>query len=88
MLRLSIVRVADMLKVAWDTANDAGMRELIWFEGVRVIGLGEHAWRHTKFGTRYVTGTIHLRQNMNAPVWLLDMVPGRSKAVFANWLAA
>lgn len=59
MLHLSIARVADMLSVvggANDAVTGAGIREFISdlkrFEWVRVIGVDEHAWRHTKYGTR------------------------------------
>jgi hypothetical protein len=55
---LTVARIADALAVAWDTANDAvlaeGKRALIddqaRFDGVRVIGVDEHVWRHTRKG--------------------------------------
>ena len=60
---LTIARVASHLGVSWHTANtavlDEGRRVLIEdprrFDGVAVIGVDEHAWRHTRFGDRYVT---------------------------------
>ena len=60
---LSVARIADGLGVAWNTANDAvlaeGQRALIndpaRFHGVEVIGVDEHAWRHTRKGDKYVT---------------------------------
>ena len=47
-------------RLAWNTANDAvlaeGKRLLInddhRFDGVRVIGVDEHAWRHTRRGDK------------------------------------
>ena len=52
---LTVARVAEGLGVSWNTANDAvlaeGRRVLIEdphrFDGVRVIGVDEHCWRHT-----------------------------------------
>lgn len=60
---LTMARVAEGLGVAWNTANDAvlaeGRRVLIddehRFDGVAVIGVDEHVWRHTRRGDKYVT---------------------------------
>ena len=56
------------LAVAWNTANDAvlaeGARVLIGdpsrFDGVTVLGVDEHVWRHTRRGDKYVTVIIDL----------------------------
>ena len=95
---LTVARVADALAVAWNTANDAvlaeGRRVLISdpdrFDGVTTIGVDEHAWRHTRRGDRYVTVIIDLTPIRlgSGPSRLLDMVEGRSTAVFSTWLAA
>ena len=95
---LSIARVAAGLGVAWHTANDAvlaeGQRLLIddpaRFDGVAVIGVDEHVWRHTRRGDKYVTVIIDLTpaRDGSGPARLLDMIPGRSKAVFKAWLEA
>ena len=95
---LTVSRVAAGLGVSWHTANDAvlaeGGRVLIddpaRFDGVRVIGVDEHVWRHTRLGDRYVTVIIDLTpaREKTGPSRLLDMVEGRSKAVFKQWLAA
>ncbi len=95
---LTVARVAEGLGVAWDTANDAvlaeGRRLLIdvptRFDGVRVVGVDEHAWRHTRRGDRYVTVIIDLTpvRDGTGPARLLDMVEGRSKQAFKTWLAA
>jgi transposase len=95
---LSVARVAEALGVTWNTANDAvlaeGRRVLIEdpgrLDGVRVIGVDEHAWRHTRRGDKYVTVIIDLTpvRDGTGPARLLDMVSGRSKAVFKTWLDA
>ena len=60
------------------------------FEGVRVIGVDEHVWRHTPHQDRYVTVILDLTpvRDRRGPSRLLDMVPGRSKRVFKTWLAS
>ena len=93
---LTVSRVAASLGVSWHTANtavlDEGRRVLIEdphrFDGVTVIGVDEHAWRHTRFGDRYVTVIIDLTpvRDKTGPARLLDMVEGRSKPVFKTWL--
>ena len=94
---LTVARAAAGLGVSWHTANNAilaeGKRRLIddpgRFDGVRVIGVDEHVWRHTKTGDKYVTVVIDLTpiREKTGPARLLDMVEGRSKAVFKQWLA-
>jgi transposase len=94
---LTVARIADALAVSWDTANDAvlaeGRRVLIAdphrFDGVRVIGVDEHVWRHTRRGDKYVTVVIDLTpiRDGTGPARLLDMVEGRSKQAFKTWLA-
>ena len=95
---LSVSRAAASLGVSWACANTAilteGHRRLISdptrFEGVKVIGVDEHVWRHTRKGDKYVTVIIDLTPNRNksGPARLLDMAEGRSKAVFKDWLAS
>ncbi len=95
---LTVARVAEGLAVSWNTANDAvlaeGKRVLIddptRFDGVRVLGVDEHAWRHTRKGDKYVTVIIDLTpiRDGTGPARLLDMVEGRSKQAFKTWLAA
>ena len=94
---LTVARVAEGLGVAWNTANDAvlaeGKRMLISdphrFDGVQVVGVDEHAWRHTRRGDKYVTVIIDLTpiRDGTGPARLLDMVEGRSKQAFKTWLA-
>lgn len=53
---LTVARLADALAVSWDTANDAvlaeGKRALLddpaRFDDVKVIGVDEHVWPHTR----------------------------------------
>jgi len=95
---LSVSRVAAGLGVSWSAANEAilteGKQRLIEdpnrFENVTTIGVDEHVWRYTRRGDKYVTVIIDLTavQAGAGPARLLDMVEGRSKAVFKGWLAA
>ena len=94
---LTVARVAEGLAVAWGTANKAvlaeGKRVLIddptRFDGVRVLGVDEHCWRHTRTGDKFVTVIIDLTpiRDGTGPARLLDMVEGRSKQAFKTWLA-
>jgi len=94
---LTVARVAEGLGVAWNTANNAvlaeGHRVLIAdpnrFDGVKVLGVDEHVWRHTRRGDKYVTVIIDLTgiRDGTGPARLLDMVEGRSKQAFKAWLA-
>ena len=94
---LTVTRVAEALAVAWSTANDAvldeGRRVLIRdphrLDGVQVIGVDEHCWRHTRKGDKFVTVIIDLTpvREGTGPARLLDMVEGRSKKAFKTWLA-
>ncbi|NWC37552.1 ISL3 family transposase, partial [Pseudomonas gingeri] len=57
---LSVSRVASQLDVAWHTANNAIINEgrrLLFndstrFDGVTVLGVDEHVWRHTRCGDK------------------------------------
>jgi transposase len=53
-----------------------------------VIGVDEHVWRHTRRGDKLVTVIIDLTpiREKTGPARLLDMVEGRSKQVFKDWL--
>jgi transposase len=94
---LTVARIAEGLGVAWSTANDAvlaeGKRVLIndpnRFNGVRVLGVDEHVWRHTRKGDKYVTVIIDLTpiRDGTGTSRLLDMIEGRSKQAFKTWLA-
>ena len=83
--------------MSWNTVNDAvlaeGQRVLIddpgRFDGVHVLGVNEHVWRHTLRGDTYVTVIIDLTliRDRTGPARLLDMVQGRSKRAFKQWLS-
>jgi transposase len=94
---LTVARVAEGLRVSWNTANNAvlaeGQRVLITdparFDGVCVIGVDEHVWRHTRRGDKYVTLIIDLTavRDGTGRARLLDMVKGRSAVALSTWLA-
>ena len=96
--RMSISRIAASLGASWHTVNTAilatGQQLLLddptRFDGVRVLGVDEYVWRHTPFGSKYVTVIIDLTpiRDKTGPSRLLDIVEGRSKKVFKTWLAA
>ena len=95
---VTVARIAQALGASWNIANTAvlaeGARLLIddpgRCEGVRVIGVDEHVWRHTPYGDTYVTVILDVTpvRDHRGPSRLLDMVPGRSKRVFTTWLAS
>lgn len=90
--RMSISRIAAGLGAAWHTVNTVilatGQQLLVdvpsRFDGVRVLGVDEHVWRHTPFGRKFVTVIIDLTpiRDKTGPSRLLDIVEGRSKKVF------
>ncbi len=94
---LTVARLAEALAVSWATANTAvlaeGRRVLLddptRFDGVQVIGVDEHVWRHTRRGDKCVTVVIDLTpvRDKKGPSRLLAMVEGRSKQAFKTWLA-
>jgi len=91
-----ISAVATVLGVAWDTAHTAvaelGEDLLVnrpgRLDGVEVIGVDEHCWRHTRRGDKFVTVIIDLTpiRDGTGPARLLDLVEGRSKQAFKTWL--
>ena len=96
---MSVSRAAAALGgVAWHTASTAilaSAQAMLLddphrFDGVEVLGVDEHVWRHTRWGDRYVTVIIDLTpvRDATGPARLLDMAPGQSKKAFKTWLAA
>ena len=65
---MSVSRVAQALVISWHTANTAILTRAEQIlneapdrlEGVEVLGVDEHVWRHTRRGDRYVTVIIDL----------------------------
>jgi transposase len=98
--RTTVAAVARELGVSWDTVNDIAVQatgtivaaDAGRFEGVTVIGVDEHRWAHTRHadGGGYVTVITDLTDVVagQGPARLLDLVPGRSAAVFSDWLEA
>ena len=94
---MSVSRVARTLGISWHTANNAILASAQAtllddphrFDGVEVLGVDEHVWRHTRRGDRYVTVIIDLTpvRHRSGPARLLDVVPGRSKKVLKTWLS-
>jgi len=68
------------------------------FEGVSTLGVDEHVWHHVSTkpegrggrGPKELTGMVDLSRDEKGQVQarLLDLVPGRSAAVYAQWLNA
>ena len=98
--RLTVAAVARELGRSWDTVNGiavAATRTLLAgdttrLDGVQVIGVDEHRWAHTRHadGDGFVTVIVDLTDVVagHGPARLLDLVPGRSAAAMAGWLAA
>ncbi|XXC82195.1 ISL3 family transposase [Arthrobacter sp. A5] len=94
----SVSALAHQLGVAWRTVWDGieaeALRRLadkVRLTGVDALGVDEHVWSHTGFpGTGMVTGIVdHTRDEkgrVNAR--LLDLMPGRSGKVYADWIKA
>jgi transposase len=96
--RMTIAAVARELGLSWDTVNTIAMdaTQMIVaadtgrLDGVRVIGVDEHRWSHTRHREGFVTVIIDLTPVLagTGRARLLDMVAGRSAAALTTWLAA
>src|SRR4051794_17028260 len=99
--KATISAVARELGRSWDTVNAIAVeatRELLLatgparLDGVRVIGVDEHRWAHVRSAEAdgFVTVITDLTPVVagHGPARLLDLVPGRSAAAMAGWLAA
>jgi transposase len=97
--RATIAAVARELGLSWDTVNGIAMdatamivaADTTRLDGVRVIGVDEHRWSHTRRHGEdgYVTVIIDLTPVLEGTgrARLLDLVPGRSAAALKSWLA-
>ena len=97
--RATVAAVARELGLSWDTVNTIALdatRTIIAadttrLDGVRVIGVDEHRWSHTRRpgDDGYVTVIVDLTPVLEGSGWarLLDLVPGRSAAALKSWLA-
>ena len=98
--RTTISAIAAELGTSWHTVSAIAMRataDLIAaagpdrLSGVRMIGVDEHRWAPRRLGPDgFVTLIIDLTPTYDesGPARLLDLVPGRSAAALADWLAA
>jgi transposase len=98
--RTTVAAVARELGRSWDTVNSIAVeatRALLLTDAtrladVRVIGVDEHRWAHTRgaAGQGYVTVIVDLTPVLDGsgPARLLDLVAGRSAAAMSSWLAA
>ncbi len=94
----TIAGLARQLGVSWWTLWRAIKPELERlaadpkrFVGVSSLGVDEHIWHHgdpRKKGPKELTGMVDLTRDKNGKVHarLLDLVPGRSKKAYADWL--
>lgn len=97
--RATVAAVARELGLSWDTVNtiacDATQMmvatDTTRLAGVRVIGVDEHRWSHTRRRGEdgYITVIINLTPVLDGTgrARLLDLVPGRSAAALKTWLA-
>jgi transposase len=95
--RATVAAVARELG-CWDTINAIAVEaatELLAahparLDGVRVIGVDEHRWAHTRSaaGDRFVTVIVDLTPVVDGrgPARLLDLVEGRCAAALSGWL--
>jgi transposase len=99
--RVAVAAVARELGRSWDTINTIAVEattELLAaadparLDGVRVIGVDEHRWAHTRHaaGDGFVTVIVDLTPvvEQTGRARLLDLVAGRSAAALTDWLAA
>jgi transposase len=98
--RATVAAVARELGLSWDTVNtiatDATQTIIAAdptrLQGVRVIGVDEHRWSHTRRPGEdgFVTVIIDLTPVLEGTgrARLLDLVPGRSSAALKTWLSA
>ena len=94
----SISGLARRLGVDWHTVWNAVRAHLevleadpARFDGVTMLGVDEHVWHHVDprtRGPRMLTGMVDLTRNQHGRTRarLLDLAPGRSGAVYGEWL--
>ena len=92
--RMSVSATAKALGVGWDLVNQVALdacRQLVYgdpchLDGVRILGVDEHVWKHTRKpgqASNLVTVLVDLTPLVDGrgPARLLDMRPGRSADV-------
>ena len=91
--RMSVAATAKAFGVGWELVNQVAVdacRQLVYdnpshLDGVRILGVDEHVWKHTRKPgqpSSFVTVLVDGR----GPARLLDMRPGRSAEVLRTWL--
>jgi hypothetical protein len=96
----SVAGIARQLGTAWGMAWAAikpilaavAMNEAR-FTAVTILGVDEHIWHHASIavrGPKELTGMVDLTHDKHGRIRarLLDLVPGRSGTVYADWLKA
>lgn len=97
--RMSVAATAKALGVGWELVNQVAIdacRKLVYdnpshLDGVRILGVDEHVWKHTRRPgqpSSFVTVLVDLTPLVDGtgPARLLDMRPGRSAEVLRSWL--
>lgn len=96
--KMSVSAVAKALGLGWDTVNTLALsltKDLVYdqpghLDGVRVLGVDEHKWKHVRGhgDPSFVTVIVDLTPVLDGtgPARLLAMVPGRSTAALTDWL--
>ena len=95
---VSVAGLARQLGVDWHTVwnaiapvLEAAADDERRFAGVVTLGVDEHLWHHVspvRRGPKELTGMVDLTRDRHRRVQarLLDLVPGRSDTVYADWL--
>lgn len=97
--RMSVTATAKALGVGWELVNRVAVsaaRNLVYADpahlaGVRILGVDEHVWKHTRRPgepSSMVTVLVDLTPLADGagPARLIDMRPGRSAEVLKTWL--
>src|SRR5699024_1308626 len=97
--RMSVSATAKALGVGWELVNQVAVdacRKLVYdnpshLDGVKILGVDEHVWKHTRRPgqpSSFVTVLVDLTPLVTGagPARLLDMRPGRSAEVLRTWL--
>src|SRR5690625_3977041 len=96
--KMSVKAVAGALGLGWDLVNRLALntaRSLVYdnlthLNGVKILGVDEHAWSHIRGRGKdtYATILVDLTPTIEGtgPARLLDVRAGRSKKVLATWL--
>ncbi|WIM71207.1 ISL3 family transposase [Corynebacterium suedekumii] len=97
--RMSVSATAKALGIGWELVNQVALeacRKLVYdnpshLDGVRILGVDEHVWKHTRKPGQpsgLVTILVDLTPLVDGrgPARLLDIRPGRSAQVLRGWL--